>query len=122
MDHSVQFTKNKYLIMKGDNSVEVNLVKVPHFYGSFEVDLQSNQDDLTEDNNHVIHFEGGELTKTVKIQISNATENFKVQLKDPTNDIALGEKPVIDISLVGKFYRILQFYLYIILFHFRLLH
>ena len=122
MDHSVQFTKNKYLIMKGDNSVEVNLVKVPHFYGSFEVELKSNQENFTEDN-QMIHFEGGELTKTVKIQISNATNSFKIHLKDPTKDITLGEKPVIDISLVGKFYKILQFSpFFIICFLFRLLH
>ena len=83
--------------------MEVNLVKVPHFYGSFEVELQSNQDDLTENNNQIIHFRGGELTKKIKIQIYNETNNFKIQLKDPTNKIALGEKSVIDIAFVGKF-------------------
>ena len=109
LENSVQFTENQYLVMKGDNFLEVKLVKVPDFYGSFEVELKSNQENLIEDDNQIIHFEGGELTKTLKIQTSNATNNFKIHLKDPTNDITLGEKPVIDISLVGKFYKILQF-------------
>ena len=102
LENSVQFTENQYLVMKGDNFLEVKLVKVPDFYGSFEVVLKSNQENLIEDDNQIIHFEGGELTKTLNIQTSNATNNFKLYLKDPTNDIILGEKPVIDISLVGK--------------------
>merc|ERR1719210_422102 len=45
-ENSVQFTENEYLVLKRDNFVEVKLVKIPHFYGSFEVELKSNQENL----------------------------------------------------------------------------